>query len=119
MNTRIELLNSLLEFNKSLSKILPALNSFSWDSEQTLVILQRQHLANILQRYLNGKLSAADVENWANAIECREDIVEQGEFEEILDRVIFDLANPLLSRPLSPDSAQEYLTLLEIPNVAS
>ncbi len=85
MNTRIDLLNSLLKFNKSLSTILPELNSFSWDSEQALVILERQDVANILHHYLSGKLSSADVENWADAIEGREDIVEQGEFEAILN----------------------------------
>jgi hypothetical protein len=85
MNTRIDLLNSLLKFNKSLSTILPELNSFSWDSEQALVILERQDVTNILHHYLSGKLSSADVENWANDIEGREDIVEQGEFEAILN----------------------------------
>ena len=113
MNTRIQLLNSLLKFDKPLSEILPVLNSFSWDSKQSLVILQRQHIVNILQRYLNGKLSASDVENWANAIEVREDIAEEDNFADILDEVIFDLANPLLSRSLSPDSAKEYLAQLE------
>ena len=85
MNTRIDLLNSLLKFNKSLSTILPELNSFSWDSEQALVILERQDVANILHHYLSGILLSAHVVNWANAIEGREDIVEQGEFEAILN----------------------------------
>ena len=113
MNTRIQLLNSLLKFDKPPSEIIPALNSFGWDSKQPLIILQRQHIVNILQGYLNGKLSAFDVENWANAIEEREDIGQEDDSEDILNEVIFDLANPLLSRPLSPNSAQKYLAQLE------
>jgi hypothetical protein len=117
MNTRVQLLNSLLNFDRSLSEILPSLNSFGWDSEHDLITLQKQHIDKILKRYLNGKLSASDVENWANAIEGREDIEKESNFEEMLDEVIFDLANPLLSRPLSPDSAQEYLARLETSTI--
>jgi hypothetical protein len=113
MNNRIQLLNSLLEFDKPPTEIVPALNSFSWDSKQPLITLQRQHIVNILQGYLNGKFSASDVENWANAIEGREDIAQEDDFKDILNEVIFALANPLLSRPLSPNSAQKYLAQLE------
>jgi hypothetical protein len=38
-------------------------------------------------------------------------------YEEMLDEVIFDLANPLLNRPLSPNSAQEYLARLETSTI--
>lgn len=113
MNTRIQLLKSLLKFDKPPSEILPVLNSFGWDSKQPLITLQRQHIVNILQEYLNGKLSASDVENWANAIEGREDIAQEDDCEDIIDKVIFDLANPWLSCPLSPNSAQKYLAELE------
>ena len=109
MNTRIKLLNSLLEFDKPLAEILPALNSLGWDSEQSLVILQRQHITNILQRYLDDKLSASDVENWANAIEGREDIEYESDFAELLAEAIYEIANPLLTHPLSKLFAQQWL----------
>jgi hypothetical protein len=113
MKTRVELLNSLLNFDRPLSEIWQPLNSFSWDSARGLVILKKQQIVNILRRYLDGQLSRSDVENWANAIEGREDIEYESDFEEMLDEVIFELANPLLSRPLSPDSAREWLNQLE------
>ena len=113
MITRVELLNSLLNFDKPLSEILQPLNSFSWDSEKALIILKKQHIVDILRRYLNSQLSSLDVENWANVIEGREDIEYESDFEQMLDEVIFELANPWLSRTLSYDSAREWLNKLE------
>lgn len=72
-----------------------------WDSDRQLVILKRQDVAAILERYLANELSAADVEDWANALENREDLgYEQGS-KDLLSLVIEELANPLLTRPLS------------------
>ena len=43
------------------------------------MILKKQQIVNILRRYFNGQLSSLDVENWANAIEGREDIEYESE----------------------------------------
>ncbi|MGK7946046.1 MAG: hypothetical protein AB4058_16410 [Microcystaceae cyanobacterium] len=113
IQTRHQLLNTLLKFEQPLSDTLNSLNNFSWDSEEVLVSLNKEHLINILQRYLQGELSLTDVENWANAIEGREDIEYEENYEEILEEILFVLANPLLSKPLSSHSAQDYLNQLD------
>ncbi len=110
--TRYQLLNALLTFEQPLLDILDSLNKLSWDSEEILIKLKKEHIIHLLQRYLQGQLSITDVENWANAIEGREDIEPEENGKGILDEILFDLANPLLSQPLSPESAQDYLTQL-------
>ena len=109
MITRVELLNSLLKFEQPLSEILPLLNSFEWDSEKELILLNKRHIVEIIQRYLDGKLSSSEVEDWANAIEGREDIEYERDCEQMIDDAIYELANPLLTRSLSADSAREWL----------
>ncbi len=105
----VELLNSLLKFEQPLSEILPLLNSFEWDSEKALILLNKRHIVEIIQRYLDGKLSSSEVEDWANAIEGREDIEYERDCEQMIDDAIYELANPLLTRSLSADSAREWL----------
>ncbi len=73
---------------------------------------KKEHLIHVVSQYLNNHFSASDVENWANAIEGREDIGYATQDENILDNISFELANPILTSPLSPDIAREYLIKL-------
>ena len=116
MNTHHQLLNSLLKLDRPLTEILAPLNSLGWDSPQTFVTLKPQHITQILQSYLNHQITELEIENWANAIESREDIATE---EELLEQIIFDLANPLLTNPLTPQLAHHYLTQLETSNILS
>ena len=116
MNTHYQLLNSLLKLDRPLTEILAPLNALSWDSPQTFVTLKPQHITQILQSYLNHQITELEIENWANAIESREDIATE---EELLEQIIFDLANPLLTTPLTPQLAHHYLTQLETLNILS
>lgn len=109
---RSQLLQSLLKLDRPLDQILPPLNQFGWDSDEELATLHPQHLISILNRYLSGELSPVEVENWANAIECREDLAWEKEFSASVSALIQELANPLLTRPLSEDTAREWLQRL-------
>lgn len=119
MINRVELLHSLLRFDQPLSKILSLLKPFGWDSDRELVILERQHVAAILERYLTNELLPAQLEDWANALESREDIGSEQSFEDLLDEVIYELANPSLTRPLSKEIAKDWLKQLTKPAAAS
>jgi hypothetical protein len=113
MKTRTEWLNALLKFNSPLGEIVPHLDNFGWDSDTPIVVLNRQHLCSILQRYLDHQLSAEDLEAWANAIEGREDIAYDEEDRELVETVIFELANPLLASPVSVPLVQGWLEQLK------
>ncbi len=102
MKTRQEYLNALVNFDQPLSTILPILKTFPWDSSEAIITLKKEHLIDILDRYLNNALSATDLENWADAIECREDIAYETDYEAIINDIIFYLANPTLNDPISP-----------------
>lgn len=72
--------------------------------------MESEHISAILGRFLAGDISDTDVEAWANAIECREDIgfLQPSSVAE----AIWELANPLLARPLTRQSAGELVATL-------
>ena len=110
MKTRQEYLNALVNFDQPLSTILPILNTFPWDSSEATITLKKEHLLQILDRYLNNALTATDLENWADAIECREDIAYETDYKDIINDIIFYLANPTLNEPLSPKPIKQYIS---------
>lgn len=115
MKTRQEYLNTLVNFDQPLSTILLILNTFSWDSSEATITLKKEHLLQILDRYLDNALTATDLENWADAIECREDIAYETDYEDIINDIIFYLANPTLNEPISPKSVKQYISQLSTP----
>lgn len=100
--SRKELAERLVRFDAPLAPTLSALQEFGWDCDEPLVTLDASSVRSVLQRYLSGSLTAGDVEAWAEAIECRDD-VDCSRFRD----VIHELANPLLTRALTPATAQE------------
>ena len=112
MKTRVGLLSSLLRFDKPLNQILEPLAKFGWDSDQELVVLTRQQAADVLARYLKGELTASDVESWANALECRDDVGLEAGYQDLVREVVHELANPLLTRSLSAVTAKDWIQRL-------
>jgi len=93
------ILESLLHFNKKLNEIDDDLSQLSWDSNEELVVLTKNMIINILNRFLNHEISSFEIEKWAELIEGREDIGIEIEFKEYINNIIFSLANPILSFP--------------------
>lgn len=100
-----ELVERLVRFDAPPAPTLTALQEFGWDYDEPLVTLDASAVRSVLQRYLSGRLTAGDVEDWADAIECRDD-VDYSSFRDI----VHELANPLLTRALTPTTAQELLS---------
>jgi hypothetical protein len=74
MSKRQQLLLELLAQDRPTATILKELADFPWDSERALVKLKRGHVIKVMEGFIAGRLSPADVECWANAVEGREDI---------------------------------------------
>lgn len=75
---RIELLGYLLAAKTPLAPLAAALASYEWDSPP-LVVLRREHVVSVLQRFLAGEVQAGFVREWADLVEVRDDIeFEQG-----------------------------------------
>jgi hypothetical protein len=74
------------------------LRKFGWDSNQELFILSSTHIDAILERYLNGELTAEEVTRWAECFEARDDVG----FEcANLQEVVFRLANTEINDPIT------------------
>jgi len=111
--TRKQLLEALLVSETPTDSLLSALAEFGWDCEEELVLLRCDHVAAMLRRFLSGEISGRNVSDWADAVEGRDDIgFDEGD-EEILTDVIYELANPELTRALSSETAAEWTCRLE------
>jgi hypothetical protein len=112
MKTRKQLLEELVRNVRPPQQIARELAAFPWDSEQALVVLTRQHVTAVLGALLQNRLSAQDVQRWADALESREDIDYEAVSAEALSETIFELANPELTAELSRPEAERLLRKL-------
>jgi hypothetical protein len=92
MNRRA-VLTSLIHFNAPLANLRAALTAFDWDSDP-IVTLTRQYVVAILHRLEGGEIDAAAVAEWANLLECRDDVLFEIGREGAVSKAIFVLANP-------------------------
>lgn len=93
MRNRAQVLTDLVQLNGSLTELRHELSQFSWDVEEAGFTVTPEHLAKVLSLYSDGKIDAVGLEDWANAIEVREDIEYS---EDRIKEIIHELANPLL-----------------------
>ncbi|MBD1386117.1 hypothetical protein IDJ75_12560 [Mucilaginibacter rigui] len=106
MRTRIAILNDLIRFQTKLNRVQNELSEYTWDAEEPLVIMRKSDFIIVAQCFLNGVLSTDDLENWANAIESRDDIgFENGELSEF----IFDLANPVINGEITKELVRKMI----------
>jgi hypothetical protein len=105
------LLKALVRYDRpeDLAETMRQLQAFDHDRGQRLVRLTREGIASVLERYLQGNLSAHEVEAWADAVEMREDIEFGDGNDEVSVRVIWEMANPLLTQPLTQEIAQGFV----------
>jgi hypothetical protein len=66
----------------------------------------KQDFLNVLKKCRDGLISYEDLENWADAIELRDDI--GFEADEMLE-IIFELANPDINGQLSKERLEEMI----------
>jgi hypothetical protein len=85
-------LNNLINFSKPIKQIKADLKDLDWDGDGE-VLLNRKMIAKVLDRFILKEIDSGELDEWANAIECREDIdYEESHFDEI-KQVIFEIAN--------------------------
>ena len=104
---RVAHLNQLL----SMSAPASGLVQFAWDTDTPLVELQASHISKALSKFLAGEVSASEIESWANAIECRDDIAYQP--QSSVGAALHELANPQLTQSLSQVSAKRLMASLQ------
>ncbi|WP_208281649.1 hypothetical protein [Massilia oculi] len=110
--SRLSLVRQLLELSKPMDELISALATFCWDYEGPNVHLTREHLLGALEKFLEGTLTADDIEVWANSIEGRDDVDFDENNEELVGEILHELANPLLTYMLDEDRAKQLVEKL-------
>lgn len=109
---REDLLRELIAGRSHSADIAAQLAVFGWDSDTELVSLNRSDALAIMERYLCDETSAGAVREWADAVEGREDIGYERGAEEVLGDLVFELANPEITRALTREVALNWTSRL-------
>jgi hypothetical protein len=109
---REQILQDLIELRIRPEAARKALAAFDWDSPE-LVTVSARDVERVIQKWLDGVWTAADCEAWADAIEVRDDV---GFSNERVKQACFELANPLLTEPLTQSRAHTVLHELAAPS---
>lgn len=109
IDDEIGILLDLVHFKNNIDTLKNMLSEIGFDSETELVSMSRDDIVKILQRSLDKNISFLELEEWANLIECREDI---GFEDEKTQEMIFKLANPYLYGRLDEKQVLSYLNEL-------
>lgn len=108
------LLEKLIHLDSPLKKVMAELDSLGWDWDgDDLVNLTGENIISILERYLQADLTEQEVEDWANAVEMREDIEFGNNNDKITMDAIFELANPALEGELTPETARALIEKMQ------
>lgn len=103
-------LQDLVLLTSPLATSLHALTELARDSSEVWTI-EKQHVLSILSRFERNDIASNDVEAWANAIETRNDI--DYDRESAVWDVLYELANPTLTEPLTRERADVLASVLK------
>ena len=107
MNRRAEILQELARFEKPQEPLLRELGSFGFDwTEEPLLVLKKDHLLCVIDRFLRAEISASQLQQWAENFEIREDVGFDERDEEQIKDVFFRLATPEINEPLTQQTVQ-------------
>jgi hypothetical protein len=109
MRDRAELLRLLAEFREPPEPLLKQLRTFPWDwhADDPLLVLTRDHFRQVFDRFIAGELTAAQLQDWAECLEQRDDVAFDPSHEELLDELHFRVANPKINGELTVELVNE------------
>ena len=85
------------------------LSQYPWDADEPLILLSREHVGSILARYLASELTEADLQQWAESLEMRDDVGFENADSRLLGNIVFVLANPEVNGALTPSVARQLI----------
>lgn len=86
------LLVDLVEWAQAVAELKSRLARLPWDVEQPLVNVERRHVEAAVDRVRLNRATLADLVEWADALECRDDIA----CTDVARDMLHVLANPTL-----------------------
>ena len=113
MTDRKQLLLDLILLRGKAQDIKKELSKYSWDSVSPIVKIDIQSMIFVLTKYIKGDISTDELEEWANLVECRDDI----EIPSVIQEFIFELANPEINGDITKKNVNDYVKVLECENI--
>ena len=113
MTDRKQLLLDLILLRGKTQDIKHEPSKQSWDSVSPIVKIDTQSMIFVLTKYIKGEISTDELEEWANLVECRDDI----EIPSLIQEFIFELANPEINGDITKKKVNDYVKALECENI--
>lgn len=103
---RAELLRQLVELTAPPEPAMKELAKLGWDwAGAPLVIIERRHMASVLERFLAGTLSVSELRGWAERLEGRDDVGFEEEHGDLLRELFFRIANTEINGAITAEVA--------------
>lgn len=111
LRSRALILADIVQIKSDLNNLKTEINKYPWDSEKALVFISKEDFTYIFNRALASEITFDTVEEWANIIECRDDIAYES---QMLKNLIFELANPYLNGEINKAKLEEIVNRLSV-----
>lgn len=105
---RTEALQQIITFGDLRDVAFTELVKFGFDSDVEHFVLDHKVLLDVLARYISGSISGDDLEEWANFVECRDDINYLA-----VEDYLYALANPEIMGNISQAKIKQMLVVLK------
>jgi hypothetical protein len=103
---RLALLRALIELRLEPADALRSLARFGWDIDAPLTEIAAADVVRLLLLFNAGRMSPREVEDWADALEVRDDV---GFADRRTQEMLFELANPVLFGGLTHERAVAWI----------
>ncbi|PKG36909.1 hypothetical protein [Psychromonas sp. Urea-02u-13] len=104
---RVEALEQIITFGGFREEAFGELVNFAFDCEVELFEVNNDILEVVLKKYLSNFISSDELEEWANFIECRDDV----NYAKV-EGFIYALANPELMGKITDNKIYKMLEVL-------
>lgn len=109
MRSRKDILKDLVLLHGNVEDLEMELSQYPWDIEVPLLNVREQDFINVLQKCIDNEIDFQILSNWANTIECRDDL----DFaSEKMREIIFELANPEINGEITKERLNEFISEL-------
>ena len=109
---RVNALRALVELQVEPVPGVTRLSDFGWGSDEELVTLRVSDASNALECYIRGRITAADLQLWADALEGRDDLGFDPRHSPRLKDLLFQLSTPEINGAITPEVASRWLIAL-------
>jgi hypothetical protein len=107
---KYKILEKVILLQDSIENLKEMISMLPWDSQEDIFIITKQILKEILINFIDTNQSFNVIEDWANILECREDI---GYSNLVLKDIIDELTNPILYGEISKEKIKNIITILD------